>query len=201
MSPLSAYLRKCNWWTRSALHKASKGLMKTGRSPGILRIEGIKTATGHPWPSLFNAALCSFMLRPHERAGMTAAAEKQNGHGNVRPWPWGVCARLRSASTPPQARGARVQLSKLDGVLNFSHMTCASFLAIDWCDNNTNVCIWQIQHSLQSGRLECCANDGLCLALNAFKVVLTRKALSVDLVDLLGAGGTCGEPARLGYHF
>src|SRR5476651_1553029 len=38
-------------------------------------------------------------------------------------------------------------------------------------------------------------DQGLGLALDPMQVILAHEALGVDLVDLFGAGRTCGEPA------
>src|SRR5689334_9050648 len=39
---------------------------------------------------------------------------------------------------------------------------------------------------------------GLCLALDALEVRLVAEAFSIELVDVLGAGGTRSEPAIFG---
>src|SRR5215212_12213055 len=48
--------------------------------------------------------------------------------------------------------------------------------------------------------LERIVDGGLGVLLNPPQMSLIAKALSIDLVDVLGAGGSCGEPSMLSGH-
>src|SRR3569623_439314 len=50
-------------------------------------------------------------------------------------------------------------------------------------------------------RRQCTVDHCLRLFQHAVEVLLATEALGVNLVDVFGARGTCGEPAAVGHHF
>src|SRR5450756_306939 len=47
---------------------------------------------------------------------------------------------------------------------------------------------------------QCSPDDGLCFRHDAAQMILSTKALRIDLVDVFGAGRTSREPAALCHH-